>query len=119
MLTANRSQQCMHITALEWECPEPQIQELSAKNLKRAGIRGGTLDAGIGAGQDYFAGASRSELVSNAKVNFAFGATEGAIVGLAFAANPVIGIAAIIGVGLYEYYYSDRDKIKKRLNSLD
>ena len=45
--------------------------------------------------------------------------TEGAIVGLAFAANPVIGIAAIIGVGLYEYYYSDRDKIKKRLNSLD
>ena len=100
-----------------------QIQELSAKNLKRAGIRGGilggTLDAGIGAGQDYFAGASRSKLVSNAKVNFTFGAAEGAIVGLAFAANPVIGIAAIIGVGLYEYYYSDRDKIKKRRNSLD
>jgi|GEM_PF-2295239 hypothetical protein len=45
--------------------------------------------------------------------------TEGVIVGLAFAATPVIGIAAIIGVGLYEYYYSDRDKIKKRLNSLD
>lgn len=34
-----------------------------------------------GAGQDYFAGASRSELVSNAKVNFAFGATEGVIEG--------------------------------------
>ena len=100
-----------------------QIQELSAKNLKRAGIRGGilggTLDVCIGAGQDYFAGASRSKLASNAKVNFIFGAAEGAIVGLAFAANPVIGIAAIIGVGLYEYYYSDRDKIKKRRNSLD
>ncbi|ASS37606.1 RHS repeat-associated core domain-containing protein [Mogibacterium pumilum] len=100
-----------------------QIQELSAKNLKRAGIRGGilggTLDVGIGAGQDYFAGASRSKLASNAKVNFTFGAAEGAIVGLAFAVTPVIGIAAIIGVVLYEYYYSDRDKIKKRLNSLD
>jgi len=30
-----------------------------------------------GAGQDYFAGASRSELVSNAKVKFAFGAIGG------------------------------------------
>jgi hypothetical protein len=32
-----------------------------------------------GAGQDYFAGASRSELVSNAKVKFAFGAIGGYI----------------------------------------
>lgn len=61
-----------------------------------------------GAGQDYFAGASRSELVSNAKVNFAFGATEGVIEGGAFAVNPAIGIAAIIGIGLSEYFYSER-----------
>ena len=61
-----------------------------------------------GAGQDYFAGASRSELVSNAKVNFAFGATEGVIEGGPFAVNPAIGIAAIIGIGLSEYFYSER-----------
>ena len=61
-----------------------------------------------GAGQDYFAGASRSELVSNAKVNFAFGATEGVIEGGTGAVNPAIGIAAIIGIGLSEYFYSER-----------
>lgn len=68
-----------------------------------------------GAGQDYFAGASRSELVSNAKVKFAFGAIGG---GGTFAVNPAIGIAVIIGIGLYEYFYSERDRIKKRLNCL-
>ena len=100
-----------------------QIQELSAKNLKRAGIRGGilggTLDVGIGAGQDYFAGASRSKLASNAKVNFAFGAAEGAIVGTVSLINPAAGI--ILGVILFgaEYYLGFRQIIKDKLNSLD
>lgn len=42
------------------------------------------------------------------KVNFAFGAIEGVIEGGTFAVNPAIGIAVIIGIGLYEYFYSER-----------
>ena len=100
-----------------------QIQELSAKNLKRAGIRGGilggTLDVCIGAGQDYFAGASRSKLASNAKVNFIFGAAEGAIVGLATAfAGPVGFIASVTIIGFIEYKSDFRHTAKNQSNSL-
>ena len=102
-----------------------QVRELSARHLGRAGIRGGilggTLDAGIGAGQDYFAGASRSKLASNAKVNFIFGAAEGAFVGTAMAINPVVGGVALVLVYLFERNTGKklRDKIKYTLNSLE
>ena len=102
-----------------------QVRELSARHLGRAGIRGGilggTLDAGIGAGQDYFAGASRSKLASNAKVNFIFGAAEGAFVGTAMAINPVVGGVALVLVYLFERDTGKklRDKIKYTLNSLE
>ena len=102
-----------------------QVRELSARHLGRAGIRGGilggTLDAGIGAGQDYFAGASRSKLASNAKINFTFGATEGAIVGVAFVANPIFGVFALAAVFIYEYKYGYKHRYnwKERINSLE
>jgi len=102
-----------------------QVRELSARHLGRAGIRGGilggTLDAGIGAGQDYFAGASRSKLASNAKINFTFGATEGAIVGVAFAVNPIFGVFALAAVFGYEYKYGYKHRYywKERINSLE
>ena len=102
-----------------------QVRELSARHLGRAGLRGGilggTLDAGIGAGQDYFAGASRSKLASNAKVNFIFGAAEGAFVGTAMAINPVVGGVALVLVYLFERNTGKklRDKIKYTLNSLE
>ena len=100
-----------------------QVRELSARHLGRAGIRGGilggTLDAGIGAGQDYFAGASRSKLASNAKVNFIFGAAEGAIVGLATAfAGPVGFIASVTIIGFIEYKSDFRHTAKNQSNSL-
>ena len=100
-----------------------QVRELSARHLGRAGIRGGilggTLDVCIGAGQDYFAGASRSKLASNAKVNFIFGAAEGAIVGLATAfAGPVGFIASVTIIGFIEYKSDFRHTAKNQSNSL-
>ena len=100
-----------------------QVRELSARHLGRAGIRGGilggTLDVCIGAGQDYFAGASRSKLASNAKVNFIFGAAEGAIVGLATAfAGPVGFIASVTIIGFIEYKSDFRHTAKNQINSL-
>ena len=102
-----------------------QVRELSARHLGRAGIRGGilggTLDAGIGAGQDYFAGASRSKILANAGSNFTVASLEGAFVGTAMAINPVVGGVALVLVYLFERNTGKklRDKIKYTLNSLE
>ena len=101
-----------------------KIRELSLNNLKksaaRGGIIGGAVDVGFGLYEDYNGGLSGSKMASNTAVNFAFGAAEGAIIGVATAAfGPAGFIISSLLIGIIEYKYSIRQTAKDAINSLD
>lgn len=59
-------------------------------------------------------------MASNTAVNFAFGAAEGAIIGVATAAfGPAGFIISSLLIGIIEYKYSIRQTAKDAINSLD
>lgn len=58
-------------------------------------------------------------MASNTGVNFAFGAAEGAIIGVATAINPVAGVFALLIIGGIEYFSGFRETTKDAINSLD
>ncbi|MBR2674835.1 MAG: hypothetical protein IKE52_05215 [Mogibacterium sp.] len=96
-----------------------KITKSVVKGIAKASIVGGLIDAGIGMIDDYRDGASTTKMLSNAKVNFAFGFAEGAVVAVSFAVNPVAGAFALLGVIIYEMAFDHRDTAKKAENSLE
>jgi RHS repeat-associated protein len=121
-LTKNKNAQ-MRAIEKERDISMLKVKDLSANNIGRSaikgGITGGVVDAGLGAVDDYYSGASRSKMLTNMGVNFAFGAVEGAVIGAAFAVAPPLGILAIVGVFAYEYTFGHREMVKDDINSLD
>ena len=94
-------------------------QSKIASSAAKGAIVGGVVDATIGGIKDYTAGASTDKMLSNMGVNFAFGAVEGTVITAAFAVNPLLGAGAVIGIGLYEYFSNDRERLMNAINSLD
>lgn len=58
-------------------------------------------------------------MASNTAVNFAFGAAEGAFIGVVTAINPVAGLFALLFIGGVEYFSGFRETTKDAINSLD
>ena len=100
-----------------------KIRDLSAKYIGKAGLKsgviGGAVDVGFGLYEDYNEGLSGSKMASNTAVNFAFGAAEGAIIGVATTINPVAGLVALLIIGGIEYFSGFRETTKDAINSLD
>lgn len=100
-----------------------KIRDLSAKNIGKAGLKsgviGGAVDVGFGLYEDYNGGLSGSKMASNTAVNFTFGATEGAIIGVVTAINPAAGLFALLFIGGVEYFSGFRETTKDAINSLD
>ncbi len=92
-------------------------KEIAAAGVK-GGIIGGVVDSVIGMGTDYYHGASRSKMSSNAAVNFGFGFVEGAVISMVMVANPAAGFLTMGIIWAFELL-GFRQYVKDSINSLD